>query len=405
MFDRTAERVCRKCALRNTCWEHDYVSTYHTLNDALPALLERGKGESGDFAPWFASRCLHFQEFLRTANEEVSALLYRRQFRSRLKESRGAVCRQYEALADVLSNAAAELSAELTPDPLREKKLRQHLTALGLEGEVAAYYDEAGHLRAEIRGDGLEKLRSPEEQKKISDLLGLPLRLDEEERGQVLYLQAEPLMAVAGLAARRKEGQRESGDTGTWFKRADGSLFVLLCDGMGSGAPAQRESALAVRLLEEFLRAGLESSAALRTVNSALALKNEESGAFTTVDLLRLDLFTGEGEVCKYGAAPTYVRKGGAVSRLTGSALPAGLADGDGVGPDVTGISLGPGDCVVLLSDGVAGSEEDQWIRDMLITFDGASPKDLARDIMAESEKRVGAADDRTAVVIRLGKR
>ena len=41
----------------------------------------------------------------------------------------------------------------------------------------------------------------------------------------------------------------------------------------------------------------------------------------------------------------------------------------------------------------------------MLITFDGASPKDLARDIMAESEKRVGAADDRTAVVIRLGKR
>lgn len=405
VFDRTAERVCRKCALRNTCWEHDYVSTYHTLNDALPALLERGKGESGDFAPWFASRCLHFQEFLRTANEEVSALLYRRQFRSRLKESRGAVCRQYEALADVLSNAAAELSAELTPDPLREKKLRQHLTALGLEGEVAAYYDEAGHLRAEIRGDGLEKLRSPEEQKKISDLLGLPLRLDEEERGQVLYLQAEPLMAVAGLAARRKEGQRESGDTGTWFKRADGSLFVLLCDGMGSGAPAQRESALAVRLLEEFLRAGLESSAALRTVNSALALKNEESGAFTTVDLLRLDLFTGEGEVCKYGAAPTYVRKGGAVSRLTGSALPAGLADGDGVGPDVTGISLGPGDCVVLLSDGVAGSEEDQWIRDMLITFDGASPKDLARDIMAESEKRVGAADDRTAVVIRLGKR
>ena len=270
---------------------------------------------------------------------------------------------------------------------------------------MAAYYDEAGHLRAEIRRDGLEKLRSPEEQKKISDLLGLPLRLDEEERGQVLYLQAEPLMAVAGLAARRKEGQRESGDTGTWFKRADGSLFVLLCDGMGSGAPAQRESALAVRLLEEFLRAGLESSAALRTVNSALALKNEESGAFTTVDLLRLDLFTGEGEVCKYGAAPTYVRKGGAVSRLTGSALPAGLADGDGVGPDVTGISLGPGDCVVLLSDGVAGSEEDQWIRDMLITFDGASPKDLARDIMAESEKRVGAADDRTAVVIRLGKR
>lgn len=406
VFDRTAERVCQRCALRNTCWEHDYVSTYNALNDALPTMLERGRGEAGDFPGWFASRCLQFPAFLRTANEEVTALLYRRQYQNRVRENRGAVCRQYEALADVLSTAAVELSAELTPDPLREKRLRQHLTALGLEGETAVYYDELGHLRAEVAGDGLEVLREAAELRKLSDLMGLPLRLAEEDTAdRVTFLQAEPLMAVAGLAARRKEGQTESGDTGTWFKRSDGSLFVLLCDGMGSGAAAQRESALAVRLLEEFLRAGLEAAAALRTVNSALALRNEETGAFTTVDLLRLDLFTGGGEVCKYGAAPTYVKRSGVVSRITGAALPAGLVDGDGVGPDVTGLALGPGDCVLLLSDGVADASDDQWVRDMLAQFDGESPKELARDIMAESEKRVGAADDRTAVVIRIGRR
>jgi len=403
IFDRTAERVCRKCALRGTCWEKDYESTFNALNNALPAMMERGKGEVTDFPGWFPGRCLQFSAFLRAANEELTALRYRQQYQSRLRESRASVCRQYETLADILTEAAGELTAELTADPIREKKLRRHLEALGLEGEAAVYYDGRGRLRAEVTGPGTEILESPKELKRLSEVMGLPLRLG-EDKDRVVLLQAEPLMAVAGVAARRREGQTESGDTGTWFKREDGSMFVLLCDGMGSGEAAHRESGLAVRLLEDFLRAGMDSAAALRTVNSALALRNEETGAFTTVDLLRLDLYTGQGELCKLGAAPTYLRRRGAVSRVSGAALPAGLAEGS-AGPDVTRLELGEGDCVVLVSDGIADGGEDGWLRERIAGFDGQSPKDLARDLMEESEKRVGAADDRTAVVIALKKR
>lgn len=405
VFDRAAERVCRRCALRGTCWEKDYVSTFNALNDALPAMMEKGKGEPADFPGWFAGRCLQFSAFLRAANEEVAALRYRRQYQNRLRESRGAVCRQYETLADILAQAACELSAELTPDLIREKRLRRHMIAQGLEeGEVAVYYDSHGRLRAEVSGIGAETLTTPQELKRLGELMGCPLRVGEETRDRVTLVQAEPLTALAGVAARRREGQRESGDTGTWFKREDGSVFVLLCDGMGSGECAKRESALAVRLLEDFLRSGMDSAAAMRTVNSALALRNEESGAFTTVDLLRIDLYTGQGELCKLGAAPTYLRRRGTVSRVSGAALPAGLAEG-GAGPDVTRLELGEGDCVLLVSDGVCDPGDDGWLRELTAQFDGASPKELARVVMEESEKRVGAGDDRTAVAIALKKR
>ena len=405
VFDRAAERVCRKCALRGTCWEKDYVSTFNALNDALPAMMEKGKGEPGDFPGWFAGRCLQFSAFLRSANEEVTALRYRRQYQSRLRESRGAVCRQYETLADILAEAACELSVELTPDLVREKRLRRHLIAQGLEeGEAAVYYDSHGRLRAEVTGRGAETLTTPQELKRLSELMGLPLRLGEEGKDRVVLLQAEPLMAVAGVAARRREGQAESGDTGTWFKREDGSMFVLLCDGMGSGEAAKKESALAVRLLEDFLRSGMDSAAAMRTVNSALSLRNEETGAFTTVDLLRVDLYTGQGELCKLGAAPTYLRRKGTVSRLSGAALPAGLAEGS-TGPDVTRLELNEGDCIALVSDGICDPGEDSWLRELVEKFDGSSPKDLARVVMEESEKRVGAGDDRTVVVIGIRRR
>ena len=406
VFDRAADRVCKRCALQASCWQRDYVSTFNALNDALPAMLERGKGEGGDFPAYFANRCVKFPEFLAAANEEVSALLYRRQYRSRLQENRAAVCRQYGELAQVLGAAAAELGAELVPDPVREKRLRQYLTAQGIECQLAAYYDEAGHLRLELEGAGLSPLRQKEGVEKLSRLVNFPLRVVEgERRDRLVLVQSEPLMAVAGAACRRKDGQMVSGDTGAWFKHDDGALYVLLCDGMGSGRLAQRESALAVRLLEQFLKAGVRPENALQTISAALALRGEEEIGFTTVDLLRVDLFTGEAAVYKYGAAPTYVRKGGGVSRLTGASLPAGLAGGEGGAPDVSQLRLEAGDWVLLVTDGVTGGGPDQWVRDQMTAFSGGSPRELAEALLEESQRQVGAADDRTALVIKLTRR
>ena len=392
IFDRAAGRVCRRCALRDACWQRDYVSTFNALNDALPAMVDRGRGQASDFPLHFTSRCLHFPQFLSAANEELTALLARRQYQARLQESRGAVCRQYAELAHVLGSAAAELSAELVPDPAREKKLRGHLTALGLEGNASVYYDEAGHLRAELEGPDLSALTEPKERKALSALLG-----------KVVFTQAEPLMAVAGVAARQKDGETVSGDAGAWFRTDAGLLYILLCDGMGSGPEASRESSTAIRLLERFLKAGVEAEAALRTLNSALALRGEEEGGFTTVDLLQIDLFTGQSALYKFGAAPTYVRKGDTVSKLSGSALPAGLVDGDGVSPDVTRLDLEAGDTVVLVSDGVTGGRPDLWLRETVSAFGGESPKDLARSLIDAQE--APGSDDRTALVVRLERR
>lgn len=410
IFDRAADKVCRRCALRDSCWQREYTVTFNALNDALPAMADRGKGEAGDFPAHFTSRCLHFPQFLAAANEELSAVLCRRQYRSRLYENRAAVCRQYGGLSALLEEAAAELSAGLTPDPARERRLRQHLTALGLEGDAWVYYDEAGHLRAEVEGPDLSPLREEKEQAALSAILGLPLRAPEERPEEnpgspldrLVFAQAEPLQALMGVAARRKNGETVSGDAGAFFRTDSGLLYVLLCDGMGSGPEASRDSRLAIRLLERFLKAGVDPEWALRTLNSALALRSEEEGGFTTVDLLQLDLFTGEAALYKFGAAPTYLRRGASVNRVTGSALPAGLAAGDRVAPDVTRLRLEPGDLVVLASDGVADRGEDQWLRAALADFSGGSPKDLARELVSHGST---PDDDRTALVMRVERR
>jgi stage II sporulation protein E len=408
IFDRTADRVCRTCALRDACWRRDYITTFNALNDALPAMVERGRGEAKDFPSHFSARCLHFADFLAAANGELTALLARRQYAARLQEALTAVCHQYAQLSALLNAAATELSTELTPDPQLEQTLRRHLRGLGVAAESAVFYDTCGRLRVEMAGPDLSVLERPEIQQQIATALGVPLRAPTEgepQDGRLVLVQAEPMSATAGIAARRKEGEVVSGDAGTWFKGEDGVLSLLLCDGMGSGPTAAAESKLALRLLEEFLQAGIEAEPALRTLSGALSLRGEQTVGFTTVDLLQIDLFSGDGAVYKMGAAPTYLRVQGQIQRIAGVSLPAGLDPSGSAKPDVSRFHLSPEDVVVLVSDGVADSREDGWVRAALASFDGESPKELALQLLEEGESHGGVSDDRTAIVVKLESR
>ena len=403
VFDRTASRLCRGCSLRNRCWQQDYNLTFNALNDATPAMVERGKATGGDFPQHFAARCIHFPDFVSTVNEELTALFYRRQYNARIRESRTAVCRQYAQLSELLGDAAAEMSRELVPDAIGDRRVRQYLAQLGLNVRTCVYRDGRGLLRVEAEGADCMELARPSRLSELSVSLGVPLRVDGEGEGSLSLLQQEPLMALAGVAAQKKNGETVSGDAGTYFKRSDGKLYLLLCDGMGSGPAANRESSLAVRLLEQLLQAGVSTRHALSTLSSALALRGEETGGFTTVDLLQIDLFSGEGELYKLGAAPTYIKKGSSVQSLSGTSLPAGLAEGDSSALDHFTLRLAPGDCVLMVSDGICGAGEDGWLRERLKEFDGVSPKDLARDLITHSPQ--DATDDRTALVVRIDKR
>ena len=112
-----------------------------------------------------------------------------------------------------------------------------------------------------------------------------------------------------------------------------------------------------------------------------------------TVDLLTLSLQTLEGELYKYGAAPSYLKRGGTVRRVTCSCLPAGLQEGSPP-PEATHIKLSPGCFFVMLSDGVADSLDDEWLQNLLAGWEGHDPQQLVAAILADSMEKRGGTDD-----------
>ena len=202
-----------------------------------------------------------------------------------------------------------------------------------------------------------------------------------------------------GASIRPREGETVCGDTLVSFQREDGRWCLLLADGMGSGEPARKESALICRLLRQFLEAGVEPEAALKTLNSAMALRGAETGSFTTIDLAVFDGASGSLAFYKYGAAPSYLKKNGVVRRISGGSLPAGLR-GAPASPDVTGASLDAGGFAVMISDGVADANRDEWLQNLLAGWEGDDPQILASLILSESTRREQSQDDRAVQVL-----
>ena len=320
IFDRSAEKVCRGCALCDLCWQREYTGTFNALNDATPFLIERGRALPKDFPRYFADRCIHLTDFIAAINGELSAFLLRRQYRRQLEETRRSARGQYAQLSELLT-----------------------ATAAGLTDAVPA--------------------------------------------------MAAGAVCQVGAALRPKEGEAVCGDTLASFQTERGLWCLILADGMGSGEAARKESAMTCRLLQQFLEAGIAPDAALKTLNSAMALRGAETGTFTTIDLCVYDPAGGEAVFYKFGAAPSYLKRGGIVRRITGGSLPAGLR-GAPAAPDVTRASLDPGGFAVMVSDGVADPGQDEWLLDLLAGWTGEDPQVLAGLILQESMRREKLRDD-----------
>ena len=142
----------------------------------------------------------------------------------------------------------------------------------------------------------------------------------------------------------------------------DERLLALICDGMGSGEEAARESGLAVRLLGRFLRSGAETALAIETVN-ALLLNRGGEDMFATVDMLILNLSTGEAAFTKLAACPTLIARDGVVRRVDGGRLPLGILER--VEPAVTRVQLMEGDVVLLASDGVMDAADPEALEEI----------------------------------------
>ena len=198
-----------------------------------------------------------------------------------------------------------------------------------------------------------------------------------------------------GFRSEEAPEQRISGDRGVTF-RVGKYFYLILCDGMGTGAEAEEEAVAAIGILRTLLQAQVEPRQAMELLNGIYVLRDD--GGFATVDLVQADLQTGEVHLMKWGAAPSYLKRKNSVEKLGTASLPPGIGFGEDFRPEEITVSLARGEMLVLLSDGASTEAAERCLRQ----YTGSFPKEVAYGVIHAQPK---AEDDRTAAVFMLRSR
>lgn len=400
VFERPARQVCKKCTLCHHCWGKEYPDTRNALNDATLAMQQNGVLKVTDLPFHFSTRCLHIGEFVEQVNRELRTYQAGRAYQSRLRERQDVLCKQYREVSGVLESLAE--SEPPVPDVSAQKRLQRLLREAGMLADVCVWRDAHHRLHVLMEGEASSEAVLEDFSEQMGVTLGEVIRTRGKHGYCFRVSERENLRAELGVACRKKQGNTVCGDTVGHCKQPNGTVCILLADGMGTGTAAAQESNLAVDLLIRFLESGIAPQSAMATVHSALQLKSEANPAFTTLDLLCVDLFGGECVLYKFGSAPSYFRVGEETKCVTCTSMPLGISCAGAPGVEKIKCRLHAGDDVILMSDGISDQAVPAWLMKTIKEKNGLSAQQFAKEILHRAEAEAQDSDDRTVLVFRL---
>jgi sigma-B regulation protein RsbU (phosphoserine phosphatase) len=269
------------------------------------------------------------------------------------------------------------------------------------------------------------RLGSTLERKRLRDevdahLARLEQELDAARRLQMAMVpQSFPQPTAAfplDLHASMEPAREVGGDLYDFFATEDGMLCFLIGDVSGKGMPAAlfmaRTKSL-LRIATELMRSRHGASAGpaeiVARVNRELCQDNSDM-MFVTLFFAMIAPGTGELEFCNAGHNAPYRLNGDTVETIEGA---KGIILG--VRPDAvyaTGrLTLAPGDCVYLFTDGVTEAADpqddlfsEQRLEAVLRAGVGLSAADIVKSVAAAVRDFVGPAlpsDDITMLAVR----
>ncbi len=208
-----------------------------------------------------------------------------------------------------------------------------------------------------------------------------------------------PYFVLFGAAASCKNGNEVSGDSFSYMELSNAKKALLLCDGMGNGERAGRESAGVTELAEMMCEAGYPPSLLIRVINSTLMIQAKEHPV--TIDLAMIDCANGICELTKSGAAVTFLKRSGETLQVGADSMPAGILQE--YAPMEKMLRLKDGDLLIMVSDGVLeeipGCDKEEAMCRFCESLDENNPKEIARKILAFAGAAKGGRDDRTVLV------
>lgn len=392
------EKLCANCEKRARC-EKSVV--YKGFASLVEAGTLKGKVNLIDLPPAITQNCIVPTEVISALN---SLLIEYRRFMAEAENARTGrklLADQAKGISAVLKNNAVELCQKKRSEETGRGVVRA-LAAAGIACPEAYFSAETEEVYAVLVGEvnlstvcaALTRVTGKKYMLKDKTELG-------GEKRCCIFCRPPKFDAVFGVAGVKKRGENASGDTHSVIRINEHRFLMALSDGMGSGEYARKVSRTAISLIEAFYRAEMPEGTVLDTINKLLAFSREER--FACIDICSVDLNSGAAEFVKIGSPVALILREDGIKVLEGESLPLGILEV--LRPTVSTDTLGDGDMLVFMSDGITTAfSSTPELLEFLQSVSRLNPQNVADKLLAGALERTGgrAEDDMTVLCTRI---
>ena len=334
----------------------------------------------------------------------------------KLEERNKNIQTQLGSVSKAISNIATNLEEDIQKQEEYENEKKQ-ITLLLNQREIYIKEISINKKKEEryLISLYLDKEAQEIDEKKISiiqDILTKVLRekiiLNYEDDESIAFLSDNKYNIVIGTSQATKNKSEISGDNTLKIRLRDGKYLIAISDGMGSGKEASNSSKTAIDMLERLLKSGFNKDESIELINTTILNTNSE--VFATLDIAIIDLYKGNIEFIKNGAAPTYIKNKKKVQLIKSLSLPAGLIDN--ISLTTYDKDIENNDIIVMCSDGVIDSNveyknKELWLKYLLEDLETENTQKIADLVLSEAiDNNYGIAkDDMSLIVCRFNKK
>ncbi len=384
--DMVAEDVCRKCRKNSHCWQEKYSFTSSQFARYARSM---SFADSPGFEMGFYSQCSQIDRVKASFRENSRLELSRRYIRQSAKNNQKLLQSAFLSVSAAVGEMLHKSSMDRLVNSSFTMQLDRFLGELGINHSYCLRSrnpDRVDFSAAEpIAEKDLYKIRAKLEN--MYDEKFGECTIEQNGHRLAYSFRAVPMLA-AEWQAESKPLKDINGD-GYMVLAPAGRLYVLLSDGMGTGAAAAAESRTVLAMAKSLLMRGVSVIRMMAIVNLAMNLRGSgENGA--SLEVLEVDMYTGKSKLVKAGAGVSLVFNEKGLTRYYKDSLPLGILKD--VKYSVEEFTLSAGDTVLMISDGVGDVSSN--IRNL---YD-KSPADAARFAISESK----GFDDKLAVAVRI---
>ena len=405
VYDKTAEAVCKHCGMKLFCWETAYSSTMDAFNSLTQTLRQEGAVSMDTMPQYLKVKCCKLSELTMMTNFYYQEFLSRESANRMVSEAKLVATEQFEGIADMLCEIGGELGEVARFDDSAVKKVREVLASAGISAEeICCLIDRNGRMCIEVYLEEAVTFRKNALSEQLSSVLerefDVPSIMTAGNKIKLAFFEVANYSVDFFCHQIHADNDGYCGDSYEYFVDSKGFAYLILSDGMGSGGRAAVDSTMTCSFILKLIKAGFGFESAIKLINSSLLVKAPDE-SLATIDIAKLDLYTGDVEFLKAGATSSYVLKDKSVTKIESTSFPVGILKGAAF--DRFQMKLSDNDVVVLVSDGVTATGLD-WVGSELELGAKKSAKELAVRIANEAQRRRidGHSDDVTVMVAKM---